>query len=148
MFVGEAPGKREDELGEPFVGRSGEVLDEVLNGLGLSREEVRISNVVRCRPPGNRDPRSSEVDNCRDYLEDEVAHFEPEVLCTLGRVAASSLLGEPVSMGESLGRRGTMELGGVEVEVFLSYHPAATLYDKSKRPVFEQGLEEAVGLVR
>ncbi|MBS1263654.1 MAG: Type-4 uracil-DNA glycosylase [Methanonatronarchaeales archaeon] len=147
MLLGEAPGRREDERGEPFVGRSGEVLDEALTGLGLDRDDVRISNVVRCRPPGNRDPLKSEVGNCRSYLVEEVSVFEPGVVCALGRVASSALLGRAVSMGEALGRGGGASFGELRVPLVVNYHPAATLYDPSKRVGFDDALETAIELL-
>ncbi len=92
LFVGEAPGANEDEQGEPFVGRSGDVLDAGLRDAGLDRGDVRITNCVRCRPPDNRDPRNGELANCRDYLETEIDRVDPEVVVTLGKVPAEHLL--------------------------------------------------------
>src|SRR6056297_1460256 len=86
LFVGEAPGAQEDEQGEPFVGRSGSVLDDALRDNGLSRADVRITNCVRCRPPENRDPRTEELANCRGYLEAEIERIDPDVVVTLGKV--------------------------------------------------------------
>ena len=91
-FVGEGPGEREDEQGEPFVGRSGEVLDDALRDRGRSRRDVRIVNCVRCRPPDNRDPHSEELANCRPYLEREIDLADPELIVTLGKVPAQHLL--------------------------------------------------------
>lgn len=144
VLIGEAPGRAEDREGEPFVGRSGEVLDDALGELGLGREETLITNVVRCRPPDNRDPRNNEARNCREFLEREISACDPFVICTLGRVAASSLLGRPVSVGRDLGREGEVEIGDLRVPLVIDYHPAATLYDTGKRPVFVEALRTAV----
>ena len=92
LFVGEAPGANEDEQGEPFVGRSGDVLDETLREVGLDRSDVRITNCVRCRPPDNRDPHKEELANCRGYLESEIARVDPELVVTLGKVPGEHLL--------------------------------------------------------
>ena len=92
LFVGEAPGATEDREGEPFVGRSGDVLDEALRDVGLAREDVRITNCARCRPPDNRDPTAEELDNCRVYLDREIEAVDPELVVTLGKVPAEHLL--------------------------------------------------------
>lgn len=146
MFLGEAPGKREDAQGEPFVGRSGSLLDDALEEAGASRGEVRISNVVRCRPPDNRDPRGDEVENCREYLEREVEELEPDVVCVLGRVAASALLGESVTLRDAVGVDGDITIGEVEATLVVSYHPAATIYDRSKTDEFRELVATAVEL--
>jgi len=90
LFVGEGPGAKEDEQGEPFVGRSGTVLDDGLRTVGLARSDIRISNCVRCRPPENRDPKKDELANCRGYLEREIDRLDPEVIVTLGKVQANT----------------------------------------------------------
>src|SRR6056297_3081402 len=98
LFVGEGPGENEDQQGEPFVGRSGSVLDEALGEAGVLREEVRITNCVRCRPPGNRDPTTEELANCRGYLDSEIAAVEPSVVVTLGKVPSEHLLDRSVGI--------------------------------------------------
>ena len=92
LFVGEAPGANEDRTGLPFVGQAGKLLDELLAGIGMSREQVFIANVLKCRPPGNRDPRPEEIDSCRGYLEEQVGLIRPRVVCTLGNFATKLLL--------------------------------------------------------
>lgn len=144
MFIGEAPGKQEDEQGEPFVGRSGSLLDEALEAAGIEREEVRISNVVRCRPPGNRDPKRSEVQNCHEYLVEEVASVGPDVVCVLGRVAAGALLGESVTLRDVVGTERDLELDGESYPLIINYHPAATIYDRSKTGKFRAVIERVV----
>ena len=143
LFVGEAPGEREDAEGEPFVGRSGAVLDEVLRDNGLARNDVRITNCVRCRPPGNRDPTAEELDNCRGYLEAEIEAVDPDVLVTLGKVPSQHLLGRDVAITSEAGSVEAAELGGATREVLLCVHPAASLYDRSQRETLERAIEKA-----
>ncbi|MGH9069351.1 MAG: uracil-DNA glycosylase, partial [Acidimicrobiales bacterium] len=124
MFVGEGPGRDEDLAGEPFVGRSGKLLDRLVREeLGLAREQVYIANVVKCRPPGNRDPRPEEVAACRPYLEAQVRLIAPRVVVTLGNFAARALLDTTEGITRLRGR--TYPFGdGVAVPTF---HPAAAL---------------------
>ncbi len=143
VFVGEAPGQREDDLGEPFVGRSGDILTEKLDDLGVARGEVRITNSVRCRPPDNRDPRKKELANCRSYLFREIRAVDPEAVCTLGRVPTGNLLGGSFKMSDVVGDVRELQ---IETEVYPlvpCYHPAAMLYDRSKEDRFEAVLEKA-----
>ena len=143
LFVGEAPGEREDAEGEPFVGRSGAVLDEVLRDNGLARGDVRITNCVRCRPTGNRDPTGEELSNCRGYLEAEVEAVDPEVLVTLGKVPSQHLLGRDVAITSEAGSVEAVELGGAARDVLLCVHPAASLYDRRQRETLERAIEKA-----
>lgn len=146
LFVGEAPGRREDEQGEPFVGRSGEILDEALRERGLARTDVRITNCVRCRPPANRDPAGTELENCLTYLDQEVAMVDPTLLVTLGKVPSEHLLDRSVGVTEEAGSLHDVSLGGATRPVLVCVHPAATLYDRSQRETFEAALDEAVAL--
>ena len=146
VFVGEAPGEREDAQGEPFVGRSGAVLDEVLGENGIGRDDVRITNCVRCRPPGNRDPHAEELGNCREYLEAEVDAVDPAVLVTLGKVPSEHLLGRDVAITSEAGAVETVDLGGEQRAVLLCIHPAATLYDRSQRGTLERVVEKAAAM--
>ena len=134
MIIGEGPGAQEDRQGLPFVGPAGELLTKILAAIEQSREQVYIANIVKCRPPQNRDPRPEEVAACRPYLDQQIALVRPRVIVALGRVAAQTLLGNdyPVSR-----LRGTWwEAGGVPVRV--TYHPAALLRDANlKRPTWE-----------
>lgn len=143
LFVGEGPGQYEDEQGEPFVGRSGKVLDEVLRDHGLARESVRITNCVRCRPPENRDPKKVELENCRGYLEREFELVDPDVIVTLGKVPSEHLLDRDVAITSEASDVVTADLGGERRNVLLNVHPAATLYDRSQRSTFEKGIEKA-----
>jgi uracil-DNA glycosylase family 4 len=146
LFVGEAPGAQEDEEGEPFVGRSGEVLDEKLRAQGLDRETVRITNCVRCRPPDNRDPTSEELSNCRGYLEREIELVDPEVVVTLGKVPSEHLLGRSVAVTKEAGTVNEAELGGRRRRVLVCVHPASMLYDPSQEATLEETLAEAATL--
>ncbi|MEF8830791.1 MAG: uracil-DNA glycosylase [Halobacteriales archaeon] len=147
LFVGEAPGAREDREGEPFVGRSGDVLDETLLAHGLDRETVRITNCVRCRPPDNRDPTATELDSCRGYLEREIDVVDPEVIVTLGKVPGEHLLGRSVAVTKEAGSIETVEITGERRRVLVSVHPAATLYDPGQEETFEETIAEAAALV-
>lgn len=145
LFVGEAPGQREDEEGEPFVGRSGNVLDEALRTRGLARSDVRITNCVRCRPPSNRDPTGEELAACRTYLDREVAVVDPELIVTLGKVPSEHLLGRAVAVTSEAGSVDDVELGGARRRLLICIHPAATLYDRSQAETFGDALDTAVG---
>jgi uracil-DNA glycosylase family 4 len=147
LFVGEAPGQQEDAEGEPFVGRSGGILDEALRENGLARADVRITNCVRCRPPENRDPTKAELENCRGYLETEIDRVDPETVVTLGKVPAEHLLGRSVGITNEAGEIEQVEVGGATRDVLLSVHPAATLYDRSQRETFERAIERAAATV-
>ncbi|PSP92362.1 uracil-DNA glycosylase, partial [Halobacteriales archaeon QH_8_68_33] len=143
LFVGEAPGEHEDERGEPFVGRSGDVLDDGLREAGLDRGDVRITNCVRCRPPDNRDPTDAELANCRGYLEREIDRVDPEVVVTLGKVPAEHLLDRDVAVTNEAGEVREATVGGNPRRVLVCVHPAATLYDPSQRETFAATLERA-----
>jgi len=147
VFVGEAPGEREDSEGEPFVGRSGDVLDDALEDAGLPRERVRITNCVRCRPPDNRDPTGEELENCRGYLAAELERVDPALVVTLGKVPAEHLLGRPVAVTSEAGDVERVELGGAVRDVLICVHPAATLYDPRQRETFADTIERAATMV-
>ena len=146
-FVGEAPGAQEDERGEPFVGRSGSILDEVLEEVGLDREGVRITNCVRCRPPDNRDPHVDELANCAGWLAQELTAVDPELVVTLGKVPAQHLLDRDVAITSEAGSIVEVRIGERRQSVLLCLHPAATLYDRSKREPFRETIERAAELV-
>ena len=146
LFVGEGPGATEDEEGEPFVGRSGDVLDEALRDAGLARADVRITNCVRCRPPDNRDPTSEELANCRGYLETEIERLDPELIVTLGKVPSEHLLDRSVAITSESGDVVDARLAGASRRLLLSVHPAATLYDRSQRDGFFETIARAAEL--
>jgi DNA polymerase len=128
MFVGEAPGASEDEQGIPFVGRAGKLLETLLEEIGLSRAEVFIANVLRCRPPGNRDPQPVEIANCEEYLRGQVELIEPAVICTLGNFSTKLLRGDPTGITRLHGQPEVLTLGARAVRLYPIYHPAAALY--------------------
>lgn len=125
MIIGEAPGAEEDRRGEPFVGRAGQLLDEMLRAIGFAREQVFIANVLKCRPPGNRDPRPDEASSCRGYLDQQIATIRPKVIVAVGRIAAQQLLGGDLPLGRMRGTTHRLEPQGVPVVV--TYHPAYLL---------------------
>jgi DNA polymerase len=128
MFVGEAPGFHEDKQGVPFVGQAGRLLETLLEEIGLSREQVYIANVLKCRPPGNRDPLPAEIESCQGYLHDQIQLIRPRVICTLGNFATKLLSGSPVGITRVRGRAQEHTFGAVTVQLFPIYHPAAALY--------------------
>jgi DNA polymerase len=127
MFVGEAPGAEEDRQGLPFVGRAGQLLNQLLEEIGLSREDVFIANVLKSRPPGNRDPLPLEIAACEPYLFEQVRLIEPKVVCTLGNFATKLLSGSPVGITRVRGTPQVHELGGRTVFLLPLLHPAAAL---------------------
>jgi uracil-DNA glycosylase len=128
MFVGEAPGFHEDQQGKPFVGQAGKLLDRLLEEIGLSRDQVFIANVLKCRPPGNRDPQPLEIDACKGHLWQQVELIEPKVVCTLGNFATKLLSGSPQGITKVRGVPQAHELGGQSVFLYPIFHPAAALY--------------------
>lgn len=127
MFVGEAPGAEEDRQGLPFVGRAGQLLNQLLEEIGLSREDVFIANVLKSRPPGNRDPQPTEIAACEPYLFEQVRLIEPRVVCTLGNFATKLLTGSPTGITKVRGTPQAHELGGRMVFMLPLFHPAAAL---------------------
>ena len=133
LIVGEAPGRNEDLQGEPFVGAAGKYLDELLAVAGLTRQEVYIANVLKCRPPGNRNPRVEEIEQCADYLRDQTRAIDPEYIVTLGNFATKFIMRTEVGITRL---HGTLHERG-RFKVFPVFHPAAALYDGSKREALE-----------
>jgi uracil-DNA glycosylase family 4 len=131
MFVGEAPGAREDEQGVPFVGAAGKQLEELLNGVGFQRADVFIANVLKCRPPGNRDPLPAEIENCQEYLLRQVELIQPRVICTLGNFATKLLRGDPTGISKLHGQAEISVIGRRAVRLYPLFHPAAALYTRS-----------------
>jgi uracil-DNA glycosylase len=127
MFVGEAPGAEEDRQGLPFVGRAGAFLSELLQGIDLEREDVFIANVLKCRPPGNRDPQPDEIDSCRPYLEQQVELIQPRVIGTLGNFSTKLLTGNPAGITKVRGTPQEHFMGGRPVFILPLFHPAAGL---------------------
>ena len=128
MFVGEAPGANEDLQGLPFVGAAGKLLETLLGEIGLSRSEVFIANVLKCRPPGNRDPRPGEIENCTPYLVRQLELVAPRVVCTLGNFATKLLRADPAGITRVHGRPEVRTLGAHTFRIYPIFHPAAALY--------------------
>lgn len=124
MFIGEAPGFHEDQQGRPFVGAAGKLLTELIESLGIKREDVYIANVLKCRPPNNREPLPDEIKACFPLLQRQIEIINPKIICTLGRYAAYAVLGHTINMSSSHGKY--YEANGRKV--FVTYHPAAALY--------------------
>jgi uracil-DNA glycosylase family 4 len=138
MFVGEAPGRVEDEQGLPFVGRAGQLLDQLLGEVGMARGDVFICNVLKCRPPGNRDPSPDEIEACKPYLYRQIELIEPKVVCTLGNFATKLLTRSSRGIMSVRGKPQVHELGGRWVRVYPLCHPAAAL----RTPATLQALRE------
>jgi DNA polymerase len=127
MFVGEAPGAQEDQQGLPFVGRAGQLLNQLLEGVGMSRDDVFITNVLMCRPPGNRDPQPLEIETCKPYLMRKVELIEPRVIATLGNFATKLITGSPIGITRVRGTPQVHTIAGRTLFVFPLLHPAAAL---------------------
>ncbi|MDJ0758093.1 MAG: uracil-DNA glycosylase [Woeseiaceae bacterium] len=129
LIVGEAPGAEEDRRGEPFVGRAGKLLDEMLKALGLDRNTVFIANILKCRPPNNRDPKQDEADACRSYLNRQIDLIKPKIILAVGRIAAQQLLGRDDPVGKLRGTVHRLD----EIPVVVTYHPAYLLRSPSQK---------------
>lgn len=138
MFVGEAPGFHEDQQGVPFVGQAGKLLDKLLAEIGLTRADVYIANVLKSRPPGNRDPQPGEIEACEGYLFRQIALIEPKIVATLGNFATKLLSGKPTGITRVHGREQPTTLGGRRVLLYPIYHPAAALYTPAMLLVLEE----------
>jgi uracil-DNA glycosylase family 4 len=138
MFVGEAPGFHEDKQGLPFVGQAGKLLDKLLAGIGLERSEVYIANVLKCRPPGNRDPQPDEIESCEPHLFRQIELIQPKVVATLGNFATKLLSGKPTGITRVHGVEQDTMVGGNRVLLYPLYHPAAALYTPAMLQVLQQ----------
>jgi uracil-DNA glycosylase family 4 len=137
MFIGEAPGFHEDQQGVPFVGQAGKLLERLLAGIGLTRADVYIANVLKSRPPGNRDPLPDEIGACEGYLFRQVELIQPKVVATLGNFATKLLSGRPQGITRVHGQEYETSLGGLRVLLYPLYHPAAALYTPAMLKVLE-----------
>ncbi len=144
MFIGEGPGADEDRQGLPFVGRAGDLLTRMIRAIGYEREQVYIANIVKCRPPGNRDPKPDEVDACRSYLEEQIDALRPTVIVALGRVAAQTLLGNDAPVGKLRGQ--WWQVRGIATRV--TFHPAFLLRDESQKKLAWEDLQVVRDRVR
>ena len=138
MFVGEAPGFHEDKQGVPFVGAAGKLLEQLLAGIGLARDAVYIANVLKCRPPGNRDPMPEEIEACESHLWRQIELIQPRVVATLGNFATKLLSGKPTGITRVHGQPQEVTLGGRRVVLYPLYHLAAALYTPSMLNVLQE----------
>jgi uracil-DNA glycosylase len=150
MFVGEAPGFHEDQQGIPFVGAAGKLLEKLLAGIGLQRSDVYIANVLKCRPPGNRDPQPDEIESCEPHLFRQIEIIQPRLVATLGNFATKLLSGKPTGITRVHGQEQWTTLGGNKVLLYPLYHPAAALYTPAMLKILEEDfarLPQLLGLV-
>jgi uracil-DNA glycosylase len=147
MFVGEAPGFHEDQQGVPFVGAAGKLLERLLGEIGLSRQDVFIANVLKCRPPGNRDPMADEIEACQSHLFRQIELIEPRVVATLGNFATKLLTGDPTGITRVHGQVQELTLGSRDVLLYPIYHPAAALYTGSMLGVLEEDFRRIPALL-
>jgi uracil-DNA glycosylase len=147
MFVGEAPGQQEDLQGIPFVGRAGQLLNELLAENGLARDDVFIANVLKSRPPGNRDPQSDEIEACQPYLFRQVELIEPTVICTLGNFSTKLLTGSQTGISRVHGVPQVHRLGQRTVKIFPIYHPAAGLRTPSVKEILREDFKKLPALL-
>jgi DNA polymerase len=137
MFVGEAPGFHEDKQGFPFVGQAGKLLDRLLDGIGLKRADTYVANVLKCRPPGNRDPAPDEIESCEPHLFHQLELVQPRVVASLGNFATKLLSGKQTGITRVHGQEQQVTIGGRSVLLFPLYHPAAALYTPAMLKVLE-----------
>ena len=147
MFVGEAPGANEDKQGLPFVGSAGKLLEKLLGEIGLARADVFIANVLKCRPPGNRDPHPTEIEACQDYLWRQIDLIQPRVLCTLGNFSTKLLRGDPTGITRLHGSAEVRIIGPRAVRLYPIYHPAAALYTPSMLDTLRADFARIPGLL-
>jgi DNA polymerase len=147
MFVGEAPGANEDKQGLPFVGSAGKLLEKLLGEIGLARADVFIANVLKCRPPGNRDPHPTEIEACQDYLWRQIDLIQPRVLCTLGNFSTKLLRGDPTGITRLHGSAEVRVIGPRAVRLYPIYHPAAALYTPSMLDTLRADFARIPGLL-
>jgi DNA polymerase len=147
LFVGEAPGAQEDQQGLPFVGRAGQLLNQCLEEIGIQRSDVFITNVICCRPPGNRDPLPEEIDACKPYLYKKIDLIEPKVICTLGNFATKLLTGNPAGITKQHGRPQAREVGSRVVQLFPLFHPAAALRTDSVKQLLREDFAKLPALL-
>jgi uracil-DNA glycosylase family 4 len=147
MFVGEAPGAEEDRQGLPFVGRAGGLLNDLLGGIGLERDDVFIANVLKCRPPGNRDPQADEIETCEPYLTQQVQLIQPRVIATLGNFATKLLTGSQVGITRVRGTPQAHTIAGRSLFIFPLLHPAAALRTPAMVETLRGDFETLKGLL-
>ena len=144
MFIGEGPGADEDAQGLPFVGKAGKLMDEAFKGIGINRQDVYIANIVKCRPPSNRDPEEDEVAACLNYLRNQVILIKPQIIVLLGRIALKNILGNEYNISTARGK--WVEKKGIMY--MPTWHPAALLRDENKKIDFWKDLKEVYNIVK
>ena len=144
MLIGEAPGKNEDKQGRPFVGAAGKILDHLLEKGGVDRGTVYITNVVKCRPPGNRPPKKDEIEACSVYLQKQLEEIAPEAIVLLGKTASESYLDRKVDMGKEHGKPFNMD----GRTIVITYHPASVIYNRKLRDAIEADFKSVSGLMK
>jgi len=137
VFIGEAPGKNEDQYGEPFIGRAGKKLDDALENAGLTRNNIYITNIVKCRPPNNRVPNDTEKSMCSDYLENELKIISPKIICLLGNTPFYSILG-----GKEITKNHGKIISKDNRVYFVTFHPAATIYNQKLVKIFKEDIKK------
>ncbi len=140
MFIGEGPGADEDIQGIPFVGKAGKLMDQAFQGIGIKREEVYIANIVKCRPPNNRNPEDEEADSCQEFLNTQIKLINPEIIVLLGSVALKNILGKEYGITNSRGKWFDKEC----IKYLPTFHPAALLRDESKKIDFWKDLKKLI----
>jgi DNA polymerase len=143
IFVGEAPGKNEDEKGEPFIGIAGKKLSSALENAGVSKDDIYITNIVKCRPPSNRVPKTNERETCQEYLKQEISIIKPKIICILGNTVFNSILGG----SEIMKHRGKVARKDKQL-YFISLHPAATIYNQKLVDVFKKDIKKLFKITR
>ena len=143
IFVGEAPGKNEDEKGEPFIGIAGKKLSSALENAGVSRDDIYITNIVKCRPPSNRIPKTNERETCQEYLKQEISIIKPKIICVLGNTVFNSILGG----SEIMKYRGKIAQKNEQL-YFITIHPAATIYNQKLVDVFKEDIKKLFKITR
>ena len=147
VFVGEAPGFHEDQQGVPFVGQAGKLLDRLLEGIGLTRADVFVANVLKCRPPGNRDPQPEEIAACEPHLFRQIELIKPRVIATLGNHATKQLTGRETGITRVHGQPQQVTYGSIQLTIFPLYHPAAALYTPAMLKVLEEDFAKLPALL-
>jgi DNA polymerase len=147
MFIGEAPGANEDKQGLPFVGQAGKLLDKLLAEIGLDRSDVFVANVLKCRPPNNRDPQPNEIGSCEGYLRSQVELIEPTMICTLGNFSTKLLRDDTTGISRLHGHEEIVTIGARAVRLYPLYHPAAALYTPSTLEALRADFHRIPGLL-
>ncbi|WGI17109.1 uracil-DNA glycosylase [Methanonatronarchaeum sp. AMET-Sl] len=142
MIIGEAPGKQEDKKGKPFVGKAGKILNQTLKNTGIQRKNTYITNIIKCRPPKNRDPKKKEMEACKQHLKKQIKQINPTYIICLGRIASQRITGQKITLKNKHGTflRTKKEYG--KKKTYITYHPAATIYNKNLKQTIQEDLKK------